>query len=102
MPLCEKHAKEHAEREYLAMVDSTNAVVKFWRTVVWLALLVVIGCAIAQVVVGSHVFQLTMAMLVALALMVTGTMYVCGYHIPLKVGDILYQRKKAEQEKAIY
>lgn len=102
MPLCEKHAQEHAEREYLAMVDGANAVVKFWRAIVWLALLVVIGCGIAQIVIGEHVFQLTIIMLVSLALMITGAMYVCGFHIPLQVGDVLYRRKKAEQEKGIY
>ena len=102
MSLCEKHAREHAKEEYLAMVDSTNVVVRFWRTVVWLGLLAVISGAIAQIVIGSLVFQLTMGMLVVLAFMIVGAMYVCALHVPLEVGDVLYQRKKAEEEAGVY
>lgn len=102
MPLCAQHAKEQAEQTYLAYVNDTNVVVRTWQAIAWLCLLAVVGCAVAQVVIGEHVFQITMVMLIAIAVKIVAAMYVCGYHIPLEVGDVLYKRKKAEQEKGIY
>lgn len=102
MPLCNEHSQQNAKDAYFAMVNRRNAVVLPSMAIMWLCLLIIIGCGITQLIEGQHVFQLTVIMLMALAIMITSAMYVCGKHIPLDVGDILHARKKAEKEEGIY
>jgi hypothetical protein len=102
MQLCERHANEHAKNTYLAEVSTTNAGIRFCTGVGWFMLLAIIGCAIAQCVIGEHVFQITMVMFALLAIMIVAFVYAIGNHIPLRTGDLLFMRKKAEEKEGIY